>query len=88
MKNLMPIRKRLGLTQQALGQVIGCTQGNVGYYERGQMMPTPRARLLINYAAGLGLVLTFDHLYGDAPLPDLAPVAAPTRQPQEQGHAG
>ena len=43
MKNLKPIRKRLGLTQQALGQVIGCTQGNVGYYEHGQAMPTPRS---------------------------------------------
>jgi len=82
MKNLMPIRKRLGLTQQALGQVIGCTQGNVGYYERGQMMPTPRARRLIDFAAGRGLMLSFDHLYGDAPLPELAQPAA-----QEHDHA-
>lgn len=80
MKNLKPIRKRLGLTQQALGQVIGCTQGNVGYYEHGQAMPTPRARLLIEYANGLGLPLTFDHLYGDLPLPELAQPTPPTQE--------
>lgn len=83
MKNLKPIRKRLGLTQQALGQVIGCTQGNVGYYEHGQAMPTPRARLLIEYANGLGLPLTFDHLYGDLPLPELA---QPTPAGEEVRH--
>ncbi|MFS4515349.1 helix-turn-helix domain-containing protein [Delftia tsuruhatensis] len=87
MNQVKEIRLRLGVTQQTLGGALGCTQTNIGHYERGQMMPTPRARLLINYAAGLGLALTFDHLYGDAPLPDLAPAAAPTRQPQEQGHA-
>ena len=44
-------------------------------------MPTPRARLLIEYANGLGLPLTFDHLYGDAPLPEFA--GAPANAPAE-----
>lgn len=80
MKNIKPIRERLGLTQQALAAAIGCTQGNIGHYERGQMMPTSRARRLIAFAAGLGLSLSFDHLYGDTPLPELAEV-------QEAAHA-
>jgi putative transcriptional regulator len=69
MHNLKPIRERLHMTQQALADGIGCTQGNVGHYERGQEFPPDRARLLIDFAKKLGVVLTFDHIYGSAPLP-------------------
>ncbi|WP_347614357.1 helix-turn-helix transcriptional regulator, partial [Comamonas thiooxydans] len=32
MHNLKSIRERLGLTQQALADGLGCTQGNIGHY--------------------------------------------------------
>lgn len=76
MKNLKPIRERLGLTQQALAAGIGCTQGNIGHYERGQLMPKPRAERLISFAQGLGLQLSYDHVYGDVALPDLVQTGA------------
>lgn len=83
MHNLKYIRERLGVTQQALAAGLGCTQGNVGHYERGQTLPPDMARKAIEFAASHGLVIGFDHVYGDAPLPDLAPahlagVAEPT----------
>jgi|GEM_PF-3169733 len=63
------IRERLGVTQQTLADALGCTQGNVWHYERGQTIPPPVARRLIEYAARCGLTLTFDHVYGAAQLP-------------------
>ena len=65
------IRERLEMSQQELGAAIGCTQGNVGHYERGQMIPPPAAKNLIEVARGRGLVITFDHIYGDAGLPQV-----------------
>lgn len=84
MHQIKAIRMRLGLSQQSMGHALGCTQSNIGHYERGQMMPTRRARRLIDFASGLGLVLSFDHIYGDAPLPELA---QPTTPIQEVPHA-
>ncbi|MGX5661596.1 helix-turn-helix domain-containing protein [Diaphorobacter nitroreducens] len=68
MHNLKSIRERLGLTQQALATGIGCTQGNVGHYERGQTLPPDMARKVIDFAASRGVPLTFDHIYGDGTL--------------------
>lgn len=73
MHNLKLIRVRLGITQQAMADGLGCTQGNVGHYERGQTMPPDVARRLIDFAGTLGLVIGFDHVYGSTPLPELAP---------------
>lgn len=72
MHNLKSIRERLGVTQQVLADGIGCTQGNVGHYERGQDFPTDRARLLIAFARARSVELSFDHIYGDAELPEPA----------------
>lgn len=72
MHNLKSIRERLGLTQQALAAGIGCTQGNVGHYERGQTLPPNMARKLIEFADAHGLRISFDTVYGAAPLPELA----------------
>jgi len=69
MHNLKSIRERLGVTQQALADGIGCTQGNVHHYERGQSVPPAVGQLVINFAAARGLTINFDHIYGDAPLP-------------------
>lgn len=63
------IRERLGLTQEQFGQAIGCTQGNVGHYERGQLLMPDRAGRLIEFAASRGLELTLDQVYGRVALP-------------------
>lgn len=70
MSRIREIRERLGLTQEALGAVIECSQGNVGFYERGdQELPVHRANLLIDFAATRRLRLTLDQVYGRMPLP-------------------
>lgn len=69
MHNLKAIRELLGITQQAMAEGIGCTQGNVGHYERGQTLPPDMARKVIDFASSSGIVLSFDHVYGNAPLP-------------------
>lgn len=69
MNQVKTIRARLGVTQQALGHGIGCTQANIGHYERGQMLSPDMARKLIEFCALRGLVITYDHVYGAKPLP-------------------
>ncbi|MHB8947539.1 MAG: helix-turn-helix domain-containing protein [Rhodoferax sp.] len=71
MNTIKAIRGRLGLTQAELAAGMGCTQGNVGHYERGQTVPPDAAKRLIEYAGSLGLVLTYNDVY----MPELA--AAP-----------
>jgi putative transcriptional regulator len=78
MHNLKQIREALCVTQQALADGLGCTQGNVGHYERGQSLPPEMARRLIAFAKGRGLPISFDHIYGDRPLP--APAAEGQRE--------
>lgn len=80
MHNLKSIRERLGLTQQALADGLGCTQGNIGHYEKGQTVTPEVARRLISFAANLGLELTFDHIYSNKPLPELAQPSTPTKE--------
>jgi|GEM_PF-567267 len=60
------IRERLGVTQTALADGMGCTQGNVGHYERGQTIPPDAAKRLIVYAADLGHLVTYEEIYGPA----------------------
>lgn len=70
MSRIREIRERLQLTQAGLGEVLGCSQGNVGFYERGeQMLPPDRAMRLLEYAKPKGLVLTLDQVYGRKALP-------------------
>lgn len=72
------IRKSLGLTQAAMAEVLGCTQGNVSFYENGQTVPPDVARKLIDFAKSSGQRLTYDDFYArrdDYP--------APTPQPEE-----
>ena len=76
MSNIKAIRTRLGVTQTELAKGIGCTQGNVVHYERGQGMPPDMARRLIDYAHSLGHVLTFNEIY----MPELATAPASTAQ--------
>ena len=71
MHNLKSIRELLGITQQAMADGLGCTQGNVGHYERGQTLPPDMAKKLIDVAACHGFAISFDHIYGAKPLPGL-----------------
>lgn len=71
MHNLKLIREKLGITQQAMAGGLGCTQGNVNHYERGQTLPPDAAKSLIAFAASLGLELSYDHIYGTKPIPAL-----------------
>lgn len=64
MSNIKVIRDRLGLTQTELAKGMGCTQGNVGHYERGQTVPPDAAKRLIGFAESLGTTLSFDDIYG------------------------
>lgn len=64
MNAIYSIRKQLGVTQTALASGIGVTQGNVSLYEtKGQTVPPRVAERLIEYAAALGVSVTFDQIY-------------------------
>ncbi len=64
------IRQRLGISQAAIAEELGCTQGNVSFYEvRDQTVPPEIARKLIGACAARGLAISFDHIYGSAELP-------------------
>lgn len=81
MNNVKAIRQRLELTQEALAKGIGCTQGNVGHYERGQSLPPEMARRLIAFAAERGHCVSFDDIYC---LPKLT-TPQPTTEPAAAG---
>jgi putative transcriptional regulator len=77
MNHLRTIRSRLGVSQGHIAEVLGCSQGNVSGYERGQYaIPPESAAKLIDFARSRGLEITYDNVYGAAPLPDADPVAA------------
>ena len=65
MSTIKSIRDKLGITQAELAKVLGCTQGNVSFYERGQTIPPDAAKILIAHAKMLGHEITFDDIYGD-----------------------
>jgi putative transcriptional regulator len=72
MSTIKAIRQRLKLSQAALAEGLGCTQGNVWHYERPdkpQTVPPEVAKRLIDVAAGKGLHITLDQVYERVPLP-------------------
>ena len=75
MNTIKAIRERLKLSQEAMGESIGCSQGNVSLYERGQTVPPDTGKKLIELARSHGLELSLDQIYGLAPLPDAEPEA-------------
>jgi putative transcriptional regulator len=77
MNTIKTIRERLSVTQQALADGMGCTQGNVGHYERGQTVPPEAASRLIAFAATRGLEIGFDHVYGRIEIPSVQAEPAP-----------
>lgn len=69
MNTVKTIRDRLGVTQSAMAEAIGCTQGNVGHYEKGQTVPPEVAKRVIAYAHTLGHEITFEDIYGSVARP-------------------
>jgi len=70
MHQVRSIRQRLGKSQADLAKALQCSQSNISFYEvRKQTVPPQVARRLIDYAASMGLALSFDHVYGALPLP-------------------
>jgi putative transcriptional regulator len=63
MNSIKAIRDRLKLTQAALADGMGCTQGNIWHYEQGQTVPPEAAKRLIAFAQTLGHTVTFDDIY-------------------------
>lgn len=84
MNSISHIRARLGVTQAAMAEGLGVTQGNVSNYERGQTMPPDVAARLIDYAKTLGFQLTYNDVYG---LPATSQHRATDPEP-EPGRAG
>jgi len=88
MKTVKPIRERLKLSQAALAEILGKPQSSISAYERGDnRIPPETAQTLIEYAHRKGLLIDYNHLYGDMPLPpefklpiEAAPPPAPTAQ--------
>lgn len=66
MNRIKAIRERLGLTQTELALALGKTQGNVGFYERGQTVPPDVAKRLICYANERGVAIGYEDVYGPA----------------------
>lgn len=62
---LKPIRARLGVTQSAMAEALGVTQGNIYFYERGQMIPPAVAAKLIDFAKSKNVALSFDDIYAE-----------------------
>lgn len=75
MSTFKAIRERLGVTQQEMADGLGCSQGNVSLYERGQTVLPETAKKLIVFAATRGVNLTYEDIYGEVRLPK-RPVAA------------
>ncbi len=56
-----------------MARVLGCSQGNVSFYERGsQEIPPERAKRLVGFAKSKGLRITAGQIYGLEPI-QLAP---------------
>ena len=79
MNCIKTIRDKLGMTQAALAHVLGMTQGNVAFYERGQAVPPPVARRLICYARSQGHALGYEDVYGPVDSDQIQPVAPATQ---------
>ena len=73
------IRRFLGVSQTEMGHALGMTQGNISFLERGQTVTPDTAKRLIEFAAELGVKLTYDQVYGAAELPAPRIVEAASR---------
>jgi len=70
------IRRQIGATQAEMAKALEMSQGNVSFLERGQTVTPKTAEKLIQFAATRGVTLTYDHVYGGRPLPNVRKVRA------------
>lgn len=62
--NLKLIRERLGLSQAALAEKIGVSQGNISHCEKQAQEVSPEmARRIVALAAERGVDVSFDDIY-------------------------
>lgn len=81
MNTIRAIRSRLGVSQVQLAEALRCTQGNISSLELGAYGVSPElAGNLIAFARSRGLELSYDHIYGDLPLPEPVPTIEPAVQ--------
>lgn len=80
MNPISSIRARLGVTQAAMAEGLGVSQGNVSNYERGQTMPPEVAKRLIVFAAERGTQISFNDIY-EPPLSACTAAAEPVTHP-------
>ncbi|NRR28866.1 helix-turn-helix transcriptional regulator [Oxalobacteraceae bacterium] len=66
MNSISKLRARLAVTQSAMADAIGVSQGNVSNYERGQTVPPDVAKRLIEYSATFGVGISYNDIYGAA----------------------
>ncbi len=64
MNNFKAIRERIGLSQSEIAKSLGCSQGNISFYEKGQAVKPEVAKKLINLAASRGFAVTYEDIYG------------------------
>lgn len=75
MSSMRSIRVLLRVSQAELGDALGVTQSNVSFYEKGQSVRPEIAERLIAFARKRGVNLSYDQVYGAAPLPKPAKAA-------------
>jgi transcriptional regulator with XRE-family HTH domain len=65
--NLRKIRAVRQLTQEQLGELLGCTRSSIGSYEEGRAFPRPEVLLLIVKEFGIIDVVGFisDHAFNE-----------------------
>ena len=64
MNQILNLRKKLGISQAALGIALGCSQKNISLYEHGQSLPSEAAKKLIKFARSVGCLITYEDVYG------------------------
>jgi len=89
MNKISHIRAQLGVTQSAMAEALGMSQGNVSNYENGQTVPPYVADKLIKYAATFGVSLSYDLIYGAPDQLEAPPtLARPDPNPREEPDRG
>jgi len=70
MSTFKTIRQYLGVTQAEMSRALNMSQGNISFLERGQTVTPETAKKLIEFAATLGIKLSYDQVYGAGDLPE------------------
>lgn len=64
MSNLRKIRESVNVSQAALAEKVGCTQGAIGHYESGRRHPDLKmCRQLVNALNCLGAKVLLDDVF-------------------------